>query len=192
MISVIMASYLGEYPGCATNRTHKFKRAINSFLKQNIGELIIVSDGCEKTNKIVNKFYNVPSIKLVSIPKQCLFSGKVREAGISIAQHEWICYLDSDDEFKEGHLQTLIDNFDNNVDWMYYDDYFSNGYKREAFVRFGSIGTPHICHKKRVNNAIWPDKYNHDWYFIEQLGKNYKKIDGTGYIMHHIPNRFDT
>ena len=49
--SVIMASYLGNYPGCANNREAKFIRSVKSFLNQSYDnkELIIVSDGCEIT-----------------------------------------------------------------------------------------------------------------------------------------------
>ena len=46
-ISVIMQSYLGEYPGARSNPKYKFVRAVNSFLLQKHPdkELIIVSDG---------------------------------------------------------------------------------------------------------------------------------------------------
>jgi len=191
MISVIMASYLGNYPGCASNREFKLRRAIDSFLIQNIGELIVVSDGCDKTINIVNEYDN-SSIKLVSIPKQELFSGKVREAGIAIAQYDWVCYLDSDDEFKPNHLQVLLSHINESYDWFYYDDYFSNGTKRIAEVALCRIGTSHIFHKKRINGAVWPDGNLHDWGFISQLGTNYKKVEHTGYIVHHMPGKLDT
>lgn len=187
MISVIMASYLGDYPNAASNREEKLHRAIKSFLIQEIGELIIVADGCEKTAEIAKQY---PSVQLVTIPKQSTLSGKTREAGIAIAKYDWICYLDSDDEFKPGHLKVLQDNIDNNVDWFYYDDY-TNDVKRISEVCCGKIGTSSICHKKRFNNATWGDGYEHDWHYIKQLGDNYKKIEGAGYIVRHIPGRID-
>ena len=188
MISVVMACYLGDYPRAASNREEKLHRAIKSFLIQDIGELIVVSDGCEKTNEIVKKY---STVQLVSIPKQELFSGKVREAGIGIAKYNWICYLDSDDEFLPGHLQTLIENCDPAYDWFYYDDYVDTQLRLNKVQR-NRIGTTSIFHKKRFNNAVWPDGYNHDWHFITQLGNNYKKITGAGYVLHHIPNKLDT
>jgi len=74
MITVVMPSYLGEYRGAATNREEKLRRAIRSFLAQNIGHLIIIADGCQKTVDIASEF-NHPSISCHLIDKQPLFSG---------------------------------------------------------------------------------------------------------------------
>lgn len=111
----------------------------------------------------------------------------MRQAGIDIATNNWICYLDSDDEFMPGHLQTLVDNIDDQYDWFYYDD-MVNGNIRTSAVAICRIGTSTICHKKNLN-ATWPTGYGHDWYFITQLGNKYKKIDHAGYIVHHIPGK---
>ena len=184
-----MPSYLGEYKGAATNRVEKLHRAINSFLLQQVGELIIVADGCDTTINEVKKYTN-SSIKLISIEKQELFSGVVRQTGIDIASYDWICYLDSDDEFKPNHLQTILNNIDNQHDWMYYDFIINNRYRHSA-VKMAQIGTANIIHKKSLN-VTWPSGYGHDWFFIEKLGHNYKKISGTGYIVHHIPGILDT
>ena len=81
MISVVMASYLGNYSGAASNRDAKLRRAINSFLFQETGELIVVSDGCELTNQIVESYKN-PHIKLIKMMKQPLFAGSIRQRGI--------------------------------------------------------------------------------------------------------------
>ena len=62
-ISVVMPSFLGDYEidqnKSASNREFKLERAIDSFLMQihRDSELIIVSDGCEKTCDIVNSKY---------------------------------------------------------------------------------------------------------------------------------------
>lgn len=188
MISVIMPCYLGNYKGCANNRESKLKRAINSFLRQNVGELVVISDGCNETMKIVNSFKN-KSIKIIKLPKQDLFSGLPRQVGIENAKNDWITYLDSDDEFGENHLTNMILNLDNNFDWFYYDD-FVGGKKRIVSIEINKIGTSSIVHKKNIS-AVWKDGYGHDWEFVKQLGDNNKKIDGMKYIVHHIPGVLD-
>jgi glycosyltransferase involved in cell wall biosynthesis len=188
MITVVMASYLGEYRWSASDREAKFRRALDSFLVQGIGKLVVVADGCQRTIDIINE-YNGPSIMGILVEKQPLFSGVIRQIGISFATTDWICYLDTDDEFAPGHLHTICQNLDNNIDWFYYDDILHDQI-RPCSVAFTHIGTSCIVHKKNTP-AIWPTGYGHDWGFIQQLGNNYKKISGAGYIVHHIPGVLD-
>lgn len=104
MISVIMTSYLGDYPGARSNPRLKFKRAVDSFMSQTIGpqncELVIVSDGCEITNELYEEHYkDVSNISLIKKKKSdgSRFPGHYRQAGINSAKFEYITYLDSDD-----------------------------------------------------------------------------------------------
>ena len=191
-ISVIMPCYLGKYHGAASNREEKFIRAVDSFLSQGIGELIIVSDGCEMTNKIVqDEFSDKKSIRLVKIEKQPTMSGKVRQAGLSAATHDWVTYLDSDDEYGDGHLLSVLSGIKSSPDrdWLFWNDWVGSTL-RKCEVALCRIGTSCIAHKKSIP-AVWPDGYMHDWHFITQLGTNYSKIDGTRYIVHHIPGKLD-
>lgn len=183
-----MPSYLGHYKNAASNRHEKLHRAIQSFINQNVGELIVVSDGCNDSTSIA-KSYNSPSIKTFQLPKQPLFSGILRHIGIQLASYDWITYLDSDDEYLDNHLISIINNIDDNVDWMYWDDILGHKY-RKCSVQVNKIGTSCIAHKKSLP-AIWPNGYAHDWRFIQQLGNNYKKITGPKYKVHHIPGKLD-
>lgn len=197
MISVVMASFLGDYPRAATNRIEKFHRAIHSFLIQHIGELIIVSDGCDVTNAITKEYQNNHSnIVLIELEKQSLFSGKVRQAGIAKAQYEWICYLDTDDRFLPGHLYSIVNqvqDISTDIDWVYYDEFvdYPETVRRTTAVAYSKLGTSSIAHRQRIL-AIWPDGYCHDWKFIQQLGHRYKKIVNTGYLICHVPGLLDT
>jgi glycosyltransferase involved in cell wall biosynthesis len=195
-ISVIMASYLNEYTSgphkSATNREFKFRRAVNSFLNQTFkdAELIIVSDGCEKTNQIThNEYLNNSSIKLIELQKQPLFSGNVRQTGLNAAVGEIICYLDSDDVFGEYHLQIINTFDDRNFDWCYYDDYIFDGVKkitRSVKPEHCYIGTSSICHTKKCGFK-WQDGYGHDWRSIEKiLNLKYYKLTTPEYIVCHI------
>jgi glycosyltransferase involved in cell wall biosynthesis len=183
MISVIMPSYLGDYPNAATNREEKLPRAIESFLAQEIGELIVVADGCEKTAEIARKY----PVRLVNIQKQPPFSGTPRNIGILIAKYDYIAYLDNDDMFGANHLKLIAKNID--ADWLYWDDYV-NGKIRPVWLEFGRIGTSAIAHKKDLD-CEWGDGYGHDWEFIKQLNKYPPKRIITNYQVMHIPGVID-
>jgi len=107
-ISVIMPSYLGEYPGSRKDPDKKFIRAVESFKAQTLAqkELIIVSDGCALTNQIYQeRWQEDPEIRLIISEKMAVtWPGELREMGRSIAKYDWIRYLDTDDIILPDHL----------------------------------------------------------------------------------------
>jgi glycosyltransferase involved in cell wall biosynthesis len=199
-VSVIMASFLHQYPGSTSNPEKKFIRAVNSFISQTYEnkELIIVSDGCDITIKLyIEYFSNNSDIKLVTIPKQPLYGSETRDAGLRIATGDIICYLDSDDVIGKQHLKTIMENFTDDIDWAYYDDFLvkSNDFKklivRHVEPRYGSIGTSSLVHRNFLNNPKysylnskphWFTCYGHDWLYIVSLsskGLKFKKLEKT-------------
>lgn len=121
-ISVIMPSYLGEYPGSRKDPDKKFIRSVKSFKEQSLKEkeLIIISDGCEITNQIYHDNWKEdPTIRLIISEKmQVTWPGELREMGRSIAKYDWITYLDSDDMYLQNHLSIInnaIQNREKNV-----------------------------------------------------------------------------
>jgi len=198
-VSVICASYLGDYPNAAKNRDKKFVRAVNSFLKQTYNgekELIIVGDGCQKTKDIYEaNWKDNKEIKHFASPKQPLYSGGIRSIGLKMATGDIITYLDNDDVIGKTHLQTIVDQFDTEkYGWVYYDDYmvlnkeFTKFYTRYVDPRYGSIGTSSIAH---INDKKleWFTGYGHDWLFVLKLastGMSFKKLEKTPqYIVCH-------
>lgn len=201
-ISVIMASFLGM-PG-RDKLDLKFKRAVNSFLKQNYEdkELIIVADGCERTMQIYNEsFSNENNIKFIPIPKQPLYSGIMRNIAYEAAEGEIITYLDADDVIGKNHLNIIQEQFDITAwDAVYYNDYmtldkdFQKLHIREVEPRYGSIGTSSISHKhpsllKNGQYLRFSTGYGHDWCFmmkIAALGYKFKKLEKMPeYIVAH-------
>ena len=176
-ISVIMASYLLPYPGSATNRSNKFVRAVNSFKKQTYQnkELIIVSDGCPLTIELYNKYFlNEDNIKIISIPKQPLYSGGMRNAALEIADGDIITYLDSDDVLGSKHIEKIVEQFElDKYDFVFYNDLmvvdstFKKFHTRIVEPRWASIGTSAISHKnlKELKNC-WTTGYGHDFLFV--------------------------
>lgn len=173
----------------------KFKRAVNSFLKQTHEdkELIIVADGCEKTVQIVNEdFQGNPYIKLIPIPKQPLYSGIMRNIAFEMAEGEIITYLDADDVIGRNHLQLIVDQFDTKkYDFVYYNDYmtlnkeFSKLHIRVVEPRYTSIGTSSISHKnpkllKDGQYLKFSTGYGHDFVFVMKLaslGYKFTKLE---------------
>jgi len=188
--SVIIASYLGDYPNAATNREEKFIRAVNSVLQQTLQsfEIVIISDGCEKTRQIyLDKYSKFVNIKCLVISKQRLFSGKVRQTGIENASGKYICYLDTDDYFENNHLEKINENI-KNFDWIFFNDNLN-----QMSITAGNITTSGICHKQNMK-VTWADGYGHDLKFSKELQKisnNFKHIGTAGYIVCHVPKTLD-
>jgi len=200
--SVIMPAYLGEYPTRGKNPEYKFKRAIDTFLLQEFkdAELIVVADGCRVAESIYTQnFTNEPSVRFRYIDKQTLFSGRVRQTGIEMAQGDIICYLDSDDIFGVKHLAIINQHFDTRkYDWIYYNDYLIinevfNLLERNISPIPCQIGTSCIAHKRSLN-AVWGDHYGHDWAFIKDnlfMKRAGVKIPTPQYYVCHCPGGYD-
>lgn len=202
-ISVIMASWLGA------KRSHldkKFIRAVNSFLKQTHEdkELIIISDGCQITNKLYDEhFRSNPLVTLFSSNKLPPYSGGIRDIGLKLAKGEIISYLDSDDVIGKNHLKIIHDQMED-YDWVFYDDFmvldktFKKFQKRYVDPRWGKIGTSSISHinfekiPKYEGKLEWFDGYGHDFIFMMKLasmGTKFKKLKETPqYFVCHYHN----
>jgi glycosyltransferase involved in cell wall biosynthesis len=218
-ISVVMASYLGEYPNCASHRRMKFERAIRSYVQQTHAdkELVVVSDGCNDTIELYDRlrrdYDKHPAIrnwKLVVFSKKEPFSGLIRNAGMDCCTGDIICYLDTDDFFWDHHLESINNQFRPEVDWVYYNDFvpdmdtsgnldrtFKTIRQRDNILAEGRIGTSSIAHRNpKYNsniNALWTSGYGHDWRFVQCLMNNehHIKIQTPGYMVCHIPGQFD-
>ena len=89
------------------NRAAILPRSIGSVIKQAFKdwELIIIDDGStDKTCEVVSGF-KYPCISYVY--QENAERSVARNIGISHSSGEWICFLDSDDEYQPDHLQEL-------------------------------------------------------------------------------------
>lgn len=142
-ISIIMQSYLGDYPGSRVDAISKFRRAVKSFQNQLYKncELIIVSDGCTKTHQIyAREFKNDPSIKFIFVDKdtpnmyelnedgQKYYRGFPRRVGVGAATGSLITYMDSDDFLMPEFTLTLLLTYNINTehDWWINTMWFDN------------------------------------------------------------------
>ena len=94
-ISVVIPTY---------NRKELLKRSIDSVINQTIkpSEIIIVDDGSnDGTEAMVKKKYD--SLKLIKQKNKG--ASAARNFGIKVSSGEWICFLDSDDEWMSNKLE---------------------------------------------------------------------------------------
>lgn len=198
-----MPSFMGVYPGCASNREGKLRRALKSIRDQSFRsfEVWVVADGCERTEDIVKTEF--PEFNVSVIPKQKLWSGNVRNRGIVNSSGEFIAYVDSDDMIGPDHLK-IIDQWigEENFDWVFFNDIvFKGTWTKRACTPFvkGKNGTSNIVHKKYMNGVddvvLWHDTgYEHDWNFVQALTKTSEHgliiHDAAQYYVCHIPGGY--
>lgn len=107
IVSVVIPTY---------NRYQRTQRAVDSVLQQtypNI-ELIVVDDG---SHQPVQEMLSIPKEKFV---RYCVIrheenrgANAARNTGIKSADGKYISFLDSDDEFHENYIETVVDAFEN-------------------------------------------------------------------------------
>jgi len=92
------------------NRAHIIRRPIDSIIAQTFKdwELIIVDDGSTDDTKDLIDSYQDSRIRYIWQNNQ--ERSAARNHGISLAQGEWVCFQDSDDEYLPEHLEVLHRN----------------------------------------------------------------------------------
>lgn len=212
--SIVMASYLGEYEGkygkSATDRITKFHRAVKSALAQSFEnfELLIVADGCNDTGQEASRYLD-RRVRLLDIPKQRLWSEKVRNAGIHKANGLYVIYLDTDDELEDDHLRrihTALQDADL-PPWGYFTDQMWDE-KQQAWMhrpavvtKKGGAGTSNLVHAG-AQTVYWPTityrwpemGYDHDWQFVNHLRASFGlgvDLGLGGYRVCHVPRKYD-
>lgn len=140
-ISVVMQSFLGDYPGSRTNPEEKFIRAVKSFLDQSNKntELVIVSDGCKITERLhLEHFSGEERIKyhfcdsgdkMYSEKSGVKFyRGTPRQKGVDLTTGDIITYMDSDDFLLKDFLMVLKLYWISNpqIDWLMNQGWFDN------------------------------------------------------------------
>jgi glycosyltransferase involved in cell wall biosynthesis len=109
MFSIVCATY---------NRAYILDKAIKSVQNQLIKEweLIIIDDGStDNTAETVHCFSNEDS-RIKYHYQQNSERSAARNKGIQLAQGDYICFLDSDDQLEENHLSGLKSFIETNAD----------------------------------------------------------------------------
>ena len=147
-ISIVMQVNLADYDGARRDSINKFHRAVQSFKNQiyKNAELIIVADGCVKTQQLYNRSYkNDNNIKFVFYdrmdtelkmyetkpgdPKEDRqYRGFARKVGVGAATGEVVTYMDADDVIAPEFTMTLmlIYNQAPDLDWWINTEWYDN------------------------------------------------------------------
>lgn len=147
-VSIVMQVNLSNYKDSRNDSINKFHRAVESFKNQiyKNAELIIVSDGCVKTQQLYNRSHkNNPNIKFVFYDRMDTelnmydtregdpaeyryFRGFARRLGAAVATGSVITYMDSDDVLSPEFTMTLmlIYNQAPDQDWWINTSWYDN------------------------------------------------------------------
>lgn len=104
------------------NNADYIGQAIISVLEQdyeNIELIIIDNNSKDDTDKVINSF-NDPRIKYVKINNNGVIAAS-RNAGINLANGEWIAFLDSDDWWKKNKISKCFELASDSVEFIYHD-----------------------------------------------------------------------
>lgn len=112
LFSIIIPTY---------NRAHLLRRCLDSVIAQTYTkwEAIVVDNHSEDNTKDIIDSYCDSRIKFVQVHNEGVIA-KSRNMGIRLASGDWICFLDSDDYWKDNKLQSLT-KYTDKYDIIYHD-----------------------------------------------------------------------
>lgn len=163
--SVIIPCYseLEPIQGGASSQRHyragMVQRAIKSIINQQFPdwELILVDDGCEEfTRGILEKF--AASDKRIKVIHQENSNRAIaRNNGMETAQGEWLCWLDSDDEYSSHYLREI--------------DRATIDFPEYKIFNFGSL-IYHSDHRSTFRMPFTPERVGegHEWFRSGHIG----------------------
>jgi glycosyltransferase involved in cell wall biosynthesis len=96
-------------PGPNFDRRQTVPRAIRSILNQQFHdwELILVDDGCQDEMPQILDEWAAKDKRIRVVTQQNMNRAVARNKGMDNAKGEWICWLDSDDEYSSHYLRAL-------------------------------------------------------------------------------------
>jgi glycosyltransferase involved in cell wall biosynthesis len=187
MISVIITTHDGRKDFC--------KRAIDSVLKQTYSdyEIIVMDDASTDGTDLMVK-ENYPSVRYHRLDENSGGPAKPRNIGITIAEGEYITFLDSDNTYREDHLMLLLQAIEN-VDVAYADRMIikdgkpigigvHSDYRLDILTQQNFIDTSDFIIRKQLLLDVggWDERYKRmlDWNLMVRLGKK-------GCTFAHVP-----
>lgn len=159
--SIIIPVYSGPINNDNHDRSKTVQRAIKSVIAQQYPhwELIVVDDGCaDVTPQILDEFAKLdPRIKIIHKNNEA--RAIARNAGMEAATGDWLCWLDSDDEYSTNYLREL--------------DQAIKDFPEYSIFNFGSI-VHYADHRTHIRPTFEPginEKGDgHEWFRAGKIG----------------------
>lgn len=158
--SIIIPCYSGPTNNENHFRGYTVQRAIKSVMNQQYPnwELIVVDDGCADnfTPDMLDQIKQLDS-RIKIIHTENLGRAFARNTGMREAKNDWLCWLDSDDEYSSNYLRALDQAINENPNYKVFN--------------FGSIvyhGDLHTSIREPFRPAIEGD--GHEWFRSGHIG----------------------
>lgn len=158
--SIILPVYSGPINNDNHDRSKTVQRAIKSVINQQYPhwELIVVDDGCVDgvTPQVLDMIAETDErIRIIHKPNEA--RAIARNRGMDEAKNDWICWLDSDDEYTTHYLRELNQAI--------------NDFPEYKIFNFGSI-VYFSDHDTRVRETFRPaeEGKGHEWFRAGQIG----------------------
>lgn len=163
--SVIVPVYseLEPVQGGASSQRHyrgaMAQRAIKSIINQQCKdwELILVNDGCEEfTSEVLDKF--AESDDRIKVVKQTNQNRAIAlNNGMDAATGDWLCWLDSDDEYSTHYLREI--------------DKATKDFPEYKIFNFGAL-VYHSDHHSTIRETFYPkvEGVGHEWFRSGHIG----------------------
>ncbi len=183
MFSVIIPTY---------NRSNEVVHAVRSVLDQNHTdfEVIVVDDGStDNTIDILSNQFSDARLQIASIPH--IGRSGARNHGLENAYGNWICFLDSDDEYMPGVLEAFQHQIKSNPDFLAFaceqtfnheprkhtsGSFTKDGYvfRFEDFICHNPISLNQLCFCSEVKCRFPKEELENaeDWYFFRVLSSS--------------------
>lgn len=158
--SIVIPIYSGPVNADMHDRYAKVQRAIKSVIAQQYPnwELIVVDDGSadDKTPAMLDKWAKKDK-RIKVIHKINEARAIARNVGMDKAKGEWLCWLDSDDEYSTHYLREL--------------DMATQDYPEYSIFNFGSI-VHHGDHRTTIRETFKPEREGegHVWFRSGGIG----------------------
>jgi len=182
------------------NRQNYIERAVDSVLNQSYKEweLIIVDDGSDDATATLIESYKTKSSSIKTFYQNHQSLPAAKNNGIKNSKGSIITFIDSDDEYKENHLNLRINYLNENpeLDFLHGgvqiigNEFVPDKYDRKKLIHlFDCVIGATFFGKKKVFSALGGFKlipYSEDSEFLERVVKQYKvkKVDFPTYVYH--------